>query len=790
MKCAESALLDAFAIRRSHRGHGFVTYWLPDEAHQPQNPVMKPVFSILIGILALAVATPTHAQLRGEPPRRPGRDGEGEGPPGGRGGPRGTQAMMMRMAPVMRALDEDGDSEISAGELAKASEALRALDEDNDGKLTGREWLPPPPPGGPGRGRDGFPFGRGEEGEVEQLKPEEVDFKDGVATIPDRETFKKLAYQGSEVMIDTHLEGLEFVKFHIEDAGTDGALLYFINTKNHRAHMRFMRAVGIPMRRLGRDRGGDGPRAMRGVLIYHPMAKAPKGGAGIYTYEFEPNDDFKFKYIKAAHDVLVEKMPLLKNRLGFCPLWGAMDRYREERALYDAAEFPVYFEEDLLGEIAFLPLNPAESYGRLQLLSSEALPSARDIVLCLKLPNEMPRTAGIISAVRQTPLSHVNLRAIQDKVPNAFIAGAAEQDGIRALLGKHVYYKVAPDGYQLREATPGEVEKHFARIRPAEPQKPRRDLSVTKIRPLSEIEFADSASVGVKAANMAAMHRFDLPEDLVPKGYAVPFHFYHAFMTHNGFYKRAQKLIQAGLAADRDDLRDELNDFRRDIKRGALAAEMMAALSEVHQSFPEGSSIRCRSSTNNEDLPGFSGAGLYDSYTHHADEGHLAKSIKQVFASMWNLRAFEERAFYRIDHLTAAMGVLLHPNFSDERANGVAVTDDILYQTDGNYYVNTQLGEDLVTNPEEESIPEEYLLDWRRSRRDQLRRASNRVGEGEELLTEKYRDQLRQHLATIHAEFAKLYGKEIEDDKFAMEIEFKITQKGKLSIKQARPWVY
>ena len=65
-------------------------------------------------------------------------------------------------------------------------------------------------------------------------------------------------------------------------------------------------------------------------------------------------------------------------------------------------------------------------------------------------------------------------------------------------------------------------------------------------------------------------------------------------------------------------------------------------------------------------LRGFSGAGLYDSFTHHPDEGHLSKSIKQVFASLWNFRAFEARDFYRIDHLTTAMGVLVHPNFGDE----------------------------------------------------------------------------------------------------------------------------
>ena len=30
----------------------------------------------------------------------------------------------------------------------------------------------------------------------------------------------------------------------------------------------------------------------------------------------------------------------------------------------------------------------------------------------------------MITGVRQTPLSHVNLRAIQDRVPNAYVAGA------------------------------------------------------------------------------------------------------------------------------------------------------------------------------------------------------------------------------------------------------------------------------------------------------------------------------------------------------------------------------
>jgi Ca2+-binding EF-hand superfamily protein len=71
-----------------------------------------------------------------------------EGRPGGRGGPRD----MMRMLPVMTALDADGDGVISAEEINNASVALRKLDKNGDGKLTENEIRPNFPPGGRGPG--------------------------------------------------------------------------------------------------------------------------------------------------------------------------------------------------------------------------------------------------------------------------------------------------------------------------------------------------------------------------------------------------------------------------------------------------------------------------------------------------------------------------------------------------------------------------------------------------------------------------------------------------------------
>ena len=733
------------------------------------------ILVLIAGTVLFAFAARTWSQPPERQPLRPNNADQRRA-----GGERGRGGFPFPPPPVMTALDQDGNGEISQAELQNAATSLRTLDKNSDGELANAELMPA---FGRGRGGRGGRFGGSPSGP--RRSPEQIKFEDGVAAIPDHATYHKLSYKGEEVMIDTFLSGLEFVKFTLDQAGSDEQQLYFINTKTHRAHMMFARVAGLPF-----GRGGD---QMKGVLVYRPMLKSPNGEPGLYTFEFEPFDAYSFAMVKTCQDMLIEKMPVLKGKIGYYPRGdGALERSEGERALYDRSDVKLYLDEDISGsDVGYLALNPGESFGRLRLMNLDDRPSPRDVVLYKSLPNEMPRVAGIITAVRQTPLSHVNLRAVQDKVPNSFITNATKNESVKNLIGKFVSYKVSVDGYQLREATADEVEAHFADIRPRAQQVPLRDLSVTKIRSLDEIEFKDSSSVGVKAANLATLRTFGLPEGTAPDGFAVPFYFYDQFMTHNGFYEYAKELLANDeFQKDQEAQVTQLKKFRSLIKKGKMPGWMIEAVGELQSSFSEGASIRCRSSTNNEDLPGFSGAGLYDSYTHHPQEGHLSKSLKQVFASLWNFRAFEEREFYRVDHLAAAMGVLVHRNYKGELANGVAVTDDILYQTNGNYYLNSQVGEDLVTNPEQASIPEEILLDWWDASKVQRMRASNRADGGNSLLSRTHLEQLRSGLGRIHGKFARLYGKSLEDENFAMEIEFKVTKEGQLAIKQARPWVY
>ena len=611
---------------------------------------------------------------------------------------------------------------------------------------------------------------------------EAIDFIDGATSIPDAETFMSLATVNN-VGWAPFLDDQLYVKFGILDRDTSEPKVYFINSNTYTIHASFWNGIDATVN--GDDSSGE--------IVFNPNDILPSGIIGTYSFNFSFGDAYNFEDTQRTYELLAASMPFLQNNMnhfiGQSSENNHISNYAED---FIDSRIDVVLETDVFAEVNYVPFHEAEGYGFFRHMQDlNETPGSRDIVLYDALPNSLPRVGGIITSVMQTPLSHVNLRAIQDNVPNAYIADPLSNNAISSLLGNYIYYKVESEQFEIREATLAEVNEWYEDLRPTEPQIPIRDLSITDIVPLDDIEFEMSTAFGAKCSNVATMRDFGFPEGTIPDGFGIPFYYYDEFMQFNNFYQEAQVILENPVFHNDINFRVErLKLFREDIKAAPMPQWMLDDLQAMHDGFPEGTAVRVRSSTNNEDLPGFSGAGLYTSKTQYPDEGHISKSIKQVYASMWNFRAYEERDFYRVDHFMAAMGVLCHLSFQNEQSNGVGISIDPIYDTEDTFYLNTQVGESLITNPEANSVPEEILLyeDPNQGGGYLVLRLSNLVNPGELVMDQVYLDQMREYLSIIHDEFAILYDV-VGAEGFAMDIEYKVTEEGQLIIKQARPWV-
>jgi len=428
---------------------------------------------------------------------------------------------------------------------------------------------------------------------------------------------------------------------------------------------------------------------------------------------------------------------------------------------------------DLYGNSALQILNPGVAYGTLKRLSPEELETAvvsfQDILLLPRLPIELPLVGGTITEERQTPLAHVNLAARTRGTPNISLQEATTDPRVAPFLGKLVRFEVQAGAFTLAETTLAEAEAFWASRVPT-PFTPEADLAFDELASFDSLGFADSIRVGAKAANLAELwHLLEAnaaverkmsnpalpagtspPKARSPRGFGVPFHYYEDFFTTTAVTDAAcdaaaddcvdegrdealcsevAALCKAGpadeklkaevarLMADpgfraRSDLREACLDQVRHVMRNSPVAPAFAdaLAARVTELFGD-AKVRLRSSTNSEDLDGFTGAGLYESTSATATGPDAAADrIRRIWASIWSWRAFEERAWWGVDHLAVRMGVAVTESFPDEAANGVLITENIVDPTVAGMYVNVQLGETSVTNPTDGALPEVFSI--------------------------------------------------------------------------------
>jgi phosphoenolpyruvate synthase/pyruvate phosphate dikinase len=287
----------------------------------------------------------------------------------------------------------------------------------------------------------------------------------------------------------------------------------------------------------------------------------------------------------------------------------------------------------------------------------------------------------------------------------------------------------------------------------------------------------------------------------VPEGaFAIPFYYYQQHMEAHGIDKAIPEMLDASAAQTQNRnriIREGLETMRDRIREAPIDSELLRIVSDkvAASGFDR---MRFRSSTNAEDLDGFSGAGLYDSVTGilNSNDRSIERAIKKVWASAWNYEAFMERGYFGIDQDSVAMGVLVHRSFPNEVANGVAITRNI-YRNDNfpAFGLNVQIGENSVVNPEP-GVTADQLISYNGVNEDSSFDGApeyitySSLTDGEPILSDQQILELTIELRRIKEHFhlkVKDYRRNYSLEEFALDVEFKYNGDDKqLYIKQAR----
>jgi phosphoenolpyruvate synthase/pyruvate phosphate dikinase len=359
-----------------------------------------------------------------------------------------------------------------------------------------------------------------------------------------------------------------------------------------------------------------------------------------------------------------------------------------------------------------------------------------------------------------------------------------------------VYFEARDADYVVREATAAELAQHKAAITRSI-KIPVADLAITDLATLDHMRATDVVAYGTKASNLGEIAAARLADFLVPPGFGVPFHYYDAHLRANGLDKRiAAMQADPAFAKDPAVRKQRLAALRKAIVDAPVPPELRervdAALTELTAG-DAGVGVFVRSSTNCEDLPGFSGAGLYDTVPNVKGTDATITAIKQVWASVWNLGAYEDRTLYGIDHGLVFGGVLVEVGINGTAA-GVLVTQHPTDPTDDkNYTINAKSGLGLAV-VDGRAVPESLIVSWynhgirvlSRSAEDTKLVFDDQGGVREVPNPDKGKPVLSNAMAVNLADVAHRFTRLFHDPKLDIEWVFVGDQ---LYIVQARPYV-
>lgn len=517
-----------------------------------------------------------------------------------------------------------------------------------------------------------------------------------------------------------------------------------------------------------------------------------------YLNHFKSSDTYTLE-VFAGDEISCEGLRELYDKIAQTSYIGERLRFFPNNARWDAcSSVPMITSAELYAGQNYQPLNPGENYGYLKKVEADQVGSTylgrHDLALINGIPNDISVVAGIITTDFQTPLSHINVLSHNRGTPNMALRDGWTNPRLNALLDQLVYLKVTLDSFHIRQATVAEAESFWARKEPSKVQKLTIDTLTTGLIPLSGSDHGRVATIGGKAANFAELMNVTFQGQPIPLpegAFAIPMRYYwNHLKDHQIDVYLKEMLAHPEFKANRSVRAGMLTHLQQLIKEAPVDPALVELVRAKIGSSNPFTHHRFRSSTNAEDIEGFNGAGLYNSYS--AVQGDPDKTIegaiRKVWASLWNLKAFEEREYFKIDPQSVGMAILVHRSFPSEDANGVVITKNLFNPYNPAITINVQVGEMSIVLPENNYLPDQVLY---YSFGGQFNDVYNYIGhttvpgmEGKTVMTPQELKTLNDYCTAIQNHYCRIYS-----ECKTLDIEFKVDRvngQRKIYIKQVR----
>ncbi|MDM7920803.1 MAG: PEP/pyruvate-binding domain-containing protein [Pyrinomonadaceae bacterium] len=475
----------------------------------------------------------------------------------------------------------------------------------------------------------------------------------------------------------------------------DGNKVYYIDSMRFRFHKDFLYATYlIP---LGADVHkpvyiDEDRRFIVGSVAWQRTVEK-------FTWELWEGDMATAELIKTAHEAI--------NKSFFKPVAYKPNSLRQED-VSAKLEIPRVLQSDINKNQEYLALNPGRAVGRIHViekLDDTVEIGDNEIVVLKELPLSLPPVRGIIVAKPSSPLSHVNVLAKGWGIPNIYV-----KDADKLLADKHTYVwelEATLTDYKLKPVDADKLRTEF--ISPNQ-QIPPVDLNVKKLTAFGEMRKTDSVAFGAKAANLGEILNAKVPGITVPDGFSVPFYWYERFMATNGLDKKMEAMTEEyDFVHNPRYRRQKLEELRAAIQAGKFDPALRREIVRKWGTQLKWAPVFIRSSSNAEDLPNFSGAGLYSSVFNVRRANELIEGVKKVWASLWKFEAFEARVRNYVSQRDVYMSALIQVGV-DMQKGGVMITKDPFNNTPGEaVYLSAVCGHNsaVVNNT---GLPEQVLF--------------------------------------------------------------------------------